>query len=243
MMGGICVAVFSTDRVSHPQRVDSLRPRPWPRAGMLRGRINGVLAVAAFAGCAVSVASNAANGATMVSELWQPGHISVTEQTISFATRELAQGSFPAIPTERHDPAQWTNAGPPGSNDARERRLRCIVPPRDCFRKKDDIFGCCTRGGLSQGSDGAFHQDNAGTTGVVGSHSGSDGTANGAASGGSGGSGDPGVLGAASPVDVVSVPGPIAGAGLPGLVLGCVSLLGWWRCRRRTDPEAQFGGT
>jgi hypothetical protein len=42
------------------------------------------------------------------------------------------------------------------------------------------------------------------------------------------------VPGALDDVSLVAVPGPMAGAGLPNLILATGGLVAWWRLRRRT---------
>jgi uncharacterized membrane protein YgcG len=136
-----------------------------------------------------------------------------------------------SVASESHEsrPAQLTQS----------RLLRCrplVPPPEHCFRRARRNFDCCARGGAS-GSAGSsdFAQSDLGVLGATGGAQGSGG--GGGGGGGSGGTGsssssivDPGPM----PPPVSSVPGPSAGAGLPGLLLFVCTLFVLWN--RRSSP-------
>jgi hypothetical protein len=123
------------------------------------------------------------------------------------------------------------------------RRLRCATlgAPVRCFGRKRRMPDCCAPAGLTAGRSGDFDQDDPGTLGAyaaapnpiplaIAAHSMTDSVTPVSGVPGTPITSVPGTP--VSGVPVSSVPGPIAGAGVPGLLLLGCGLFGWWRYRQ-----------
>jgi hypothetical protein len=118
-------------------------------------------------------------------------------------------------------------------------------PPIRCFSRRYRDLECCARGGSSgsAGSNGFAYNDFT----ALSSHGSANGSQNGVGAGGGGGRGrggggvghgggpniasDPPLTTNTSPP--AHAPGPVVGAGLPGLLLLAFGLLGWRRRQAR----------
>lgn len=126
---------------------------------------------------------------------------------------------------------------PRRSTSMLRRHCRTLAPPPiRCFSKRNRNLDCCPRGGSSgsAGSGGFAHNDFA----ALGFHQSASGSENGIGGGGGSGGGGGGSGIAFNPsvepttLPPAHAPGPIAGAGFPGLLILAYCLHGWWRRRQ-----------
>lgn len=119
----------------------------------------------------------------------------------------------------------------------RSRRHRCgrlMPPPRNCFGPRRRLLECCDHGGAA--ASGGSNEFGGSDLVTVGSRAGAGGGGAGLGGGGIGAGSalapsiPPGAItGFETVPSVNAVPGPVVGAGVPGLLLLGCALLGWLR--------------
>jgi hypothetical protein len=125
---------------------------------------------------------------------------------------------------------------------SRARRLRCrsVIPPQTrCIWQRPRFIRCCTAGSSGSAASGDFGGGVQSDLGMLGFHMSALGSEGGVGGGGAAGGGAGGnsrfsaTVGEAGDMPPISsVPGPIAGAGVPGLLVLLGSLAVRWRLRR-----------
>jgi hypothetical protein len=183
-----------------------------------------------------------------VTMLWRSVCQLTNAAAIIFLTLSFAQAD-PIIIDSTSLPETQLVVAPELSNAMPRRstwRLHCrtlVPPPIYCFRKRNRLSDCCPRGGASSSAGaGGFPQNDLLALGFHPNVGSSD---NGGVGSGGGPGAGPSALfaptGHSEIPPLAHAPGPIAGAGLPGLIMVCGGLFAWWRGKRMSDRRGSRG--